>query len=393
MCIRDSTREEGDVVVRGKETRMAPSKITLCFASKEEREEVRSSLEMQHNIARSMLLLEPVMNTLNSNDGNNGESSPTPSQILTKSFPTLDGVPTPTSSSTPPLSMEQRWARLLQASILDRLRKTLERHSNTIAMQSGLGSKPHEGDGRLLSAILILGMWKEVSTTTSVDSDVTTTLIRAAVHNEFPSLRSNRTDGDVSTTKGRLWACHTQGCRAQQRGSALWSNIRAKIQKGVFRQLSLDGGAESRSPVTSFPVSPKMTATSPSAFSSSSPLAAMATTSTLPILQSLVAYMRPHAPASPLPPQKQQPQQCLPRSPNQIGSGSTVDGTGFPIFMPPSIKLLSLIHISEPTRLLSISYAVFCLKKKKKTKRKKREERETKDRKKINRDKTKKYEK
>ena len=31
-------------------------------------------------------------------------------------------------------------------------------------------------------------------------------------------------------------------------------------------------------------------------------------------------------------------------------------------------KYLSLIHISEPTRLLSISYAVFCLKKKKKTK-------------------------
>src|SRR5674536_397804 len=29
--------------------------------------------------------------------------------------------------------------------------------------------------------------------------------------------------------------------------------------------------------------------------------------------------------------------------------------------------LLSLIHISEPTRLLSISYAVFCLKKKKHT--------------------------
>eukprot|EP00658_Telonema_sp_P-2_P063397 TRINITY_DN52105_c0_g1_i1.p1 TRINITY_DN52105_c0_g1~~TRINITY_DN52105_c0_g1_i1.p1 ORF type:complete len:125 (+),score=31.63 TRINITY_DN52105_c0_g1_i1:110-484(+) len=29
---------------------------------------------------------------------------------------------------------------------------------------------------------------------------------------------------------------------------------------------------------------------------------------------------------------------------------------------------LSLIHISEPTRLLSISYAVFCLKKKKKQK-------------------------
>src|SRR5678815_4950465 len=30
-----------------------------------------------------------------------------------------------------------------------------------------------------------------------------------------------------------------------------------------------------------------------------------------------------------------------------------------------SILILSLIHISEPTRLLSISYAVFCLKKKK----------------------------
>src|SRR5674536_141226 len=29
-------------------------------------------------------------------------------------------------------------------------------------------------------------------------------------------------------------------------------------------------------------------------------------------------------------------------------------------------EYLSLIHISEPTRLLSISYAVFCLKKKKK---------------------------
>src|SRR5678815_3661708 len=32
-----------------------------------------------------------------------------------------------------------------------------------------------------------------------------------------------------------------------------------------------------------------------------------------------------------------------------------------PILLPD----LSLIHISEPTRLLSISYAVFCLKKKK----------------------------
>src|SRR5678815_702902 len=32
----------------------------------------------------------------------------------------------------------------------------------------------------------------------------------------------------------------------------------------------------------------------------------------------------------------------------------------------PDFKRLSLIHISEPTRLLSNSYAVFCLKKKKK---------------------------
>src|SRR5678816_366437 len=35
------------------------------------------------------------------------------------------------------------------------------------------------------------------------------------------------------------------------------------------------------------------------------------------------------------------------------------------IFHKP-VFVLSLIHISEPTRLLSISYAVFCLKKKKK---------------------------
>eukprot|EP00658_Telonema_sp_P-2_P008044 TRINITY_DN13008_c0_g1_i6.p1 TRINITY_DN13008_c0_g1~~TRINITY_DN13008_c0_g1_i6.p1 ORF type:complete len:146 (-),score=13.04 TRINITY_DN13008_c0_g1_i6:66-503(-) len=42
--------------------------------------------------------------------------------------------------------------------------------------------------------------------------------------------------------------------------------------------------------------------------------------------------------------------------------------------LPPLFRgliILSLIHISEPTRLLSISYAVFCLKKKKKKKRKK----------------------
>ena len=34
---------------------------------------------------------------------------------------------------------------------------------------------------------------------------------------------------------------------------------------------------------------------------------------------------------------------------------------------PRWIQDLSLIHISEPTRLLSISYAVFCLKKKNNT--------------------------
>src|SRR5678815_2168699 len=38
-------------------------------------------------------------------------------------------------------------------------------------------------------------------------------------------------------------------------------------------------------------------------------------------------------------------------------------GVRLSISMP---EILSLIHISEPTRLLSISYAVFCLKKKKK---------------------------
>eukprot|EP00658_Telonema_sp_P-2_P009178 TRINITY_DN13461_c0_g1_i5.p1 TRINITY_DN13461_c0_g1~~TRINITY_DN13461_c0_g1_i5.p1 ORF type:complete len:113 (-),score=23.21 TRINITY_DN13461_c0_g1_i5:52-390(-) len=36
------------------------------------------------------------------------------------------------------------------------------------------------------------------------------------------------------------------------------------------------------------------------------------------------------------------------------------------LFKNPHSPILSLIHISEPTRLLSISYAVFCLKKKKK---------------------------
>eukprot|EP00658_Telonema_sp_P-2_P065358 TRINITY_DN54613_c0_g1_i1.p1 TRINITY_DN54613_c0_g1~~TRINITY_DN54613_c0_g1_i1.p1 ORF type:complete len:355 (-),score=50.39 TRINITY_DN54613_c0_g1_i1:43-1107(-) len=45
------------------------------------------------------------------------------------------------------------------------------------------------------------------------------------------------------------------------------------------------------------------------------------------------------------------------------GSGG-IYGAGGPI-ISSSLPSLSLIHISEPTRLLSISYAVFCLKKKK----------------------------
>src|SRR5665809_76827 len=41
-------------------------------------------------------------------------------------------------------------------------------------------------------------------------------------------------------------------------------------------------------------------------------------------------------------------------------------------FPCPAFLILSLIHISEPTRLRRISYAVFCLKKKKTQKRKKK---------------------
>ena len=45
----------------------------------------------------------------------------------------------------------------------------------------------------------------------------------------------------------------------------------------------------------------------------------------------------------------------------------TLTGKTITLEVEPSdtmAKHLSLIHISEPTRLLSISYAVFCLKKK-----------------------------
>src|SRR5674536_144032 len=51
----------------------------------------------------------------------------------------------------------------------------------------------------------------------------------------------------------------------------------------------------------------------------------------------------------------------------QAGTGQTpAVGVG-PVEVPRAApdRSLSLIHISEPTRLLSISYAVFCLKKKK----------------------------
>src|SRR5678816_3705143 len=47
--------------------------------------------------------------------------------------------------------------------------------------------------------------------------------------------------------------------------------------------------------------------------------------------------------------------------PLKIGSLVQVVGQNFGFSIGQS---LSLIHISEPTRLLSISYAVFCLKKK-----------------------------
>src|SRR5678816_1723094 len=49
-------------------------------------------------------------------------------------------------------------------------------------------------------------------------------------------------------------------------------------------------------------------------------------------------------------------------------AGAEPAATGRPAYHPAvllKIYILSLIHISEPTRLLSISYAVFCLKKKK----------------------------
>src|SRR5678815_2884745 len=49
-----------------------------------------------------------------------------------------------------------------------------------------------------------------------------------------------------------------------------------------------------------------------------------------------------------------------------ISSGIGPDNIDIVINELDAIVNISLIHISEPTRLLSISYAVFCLKKKKK---------------------------
>src|SRR5674536_216258 len=46
----------------------------------------------------------------------------------------------------------------------------------------------------------------------------------------------------------------------------------------------------------------------------------------------------------------------------RVGSGSWTTGTS--VTVARAGATLSLIHISEPTRLLSISYAVFCLKQK-----------------------------
>src|SRR5674536_215312 len=55
------------------------------------------------------------------------------------------------------------------------------------------------------------------------------------------------------------------------------------------------------------------------------------------------------------------------KAPKTASKNKFVDGSYFipSKYRPARSSRLSLIHISEPTRLLSISYAVFCLKKKK----------------------------
>src|SRR5450759_4988865 len=51
---------------------------------------------------------------------------------------------------------------------------------------------------------------------------------------------------------------------------------------------------------------------------------------------------------------------------NEIDEVHRLAAVGRPFVMGHKEGILSLIHISEPTRLGMISYAVFCLKKKKK---------------------------
>ena len=59
------------------------------------------------------------------------------------------------------------------------------------------------------------------------------------------------------------------------------------------------------------------------------------------------------------------------RSMGRAGTDFQVDRLQQSTALAVPIFLLSLIHISEPTRRTPISYAVFCLKKKKNTKKKK----------------------
>src|SRR5660397_265345 len=82
------------------------------------------------------------------------------------------------------------------------------------------------------------------------------------------------------------------------------------------------------------------------------------------------------APASPSSQEHQRGQHPhTPSSQNQYAQGSRTPSQPSPSCHPePSCRRqphLSLIHISEPTRLRRISYAVFCLKKKKKKNKKK----------------------